>query len=80
MQCRPLSPGIDISIVYTLGPKPHFLGYVSRSIITRLILATIPWSQPAIVAVVMSAMAEIHRHLSNLRELSNTTVMQTSPY
>jgi len=61
MQCRPLSPGIDNSSVYTLGPKPHFLGYVSRSMITRLILATIPWSQPAIVAVVMSAMAEIHK-------------------
>jgi hypothetical protein len=78
MQCRPNSPGIDISIVYTLGPKPHFLGYVSRSIITRLILATIPWSQPAIVAVVMSAMAEMHKHFLYLRELSNMTVLQTS--
>lgn len=58
MQCRPFSPGIDNSTVYTLGPKPHFLGYVSRSMITRLILATIPWSQPATVAVVISAMAE----------------------
>jgi hypothetical protein len=62
-QCRPFLPGIDNRILYTLGPKPHFLGYVSRSMITRLILATIPWSQPAIVAVVMSAMAEIHTHI-----------------
>lgn len=41
----------------TFGPKPHFRGYVSLSMITRLILATMPWSQVDITAVVMSAMA-----------------------
>jgi hypothetical protein len=81
MQCRPSSPGIDNSTVYTLGPKPHFLGYVSRSMITRLILATIPWSQPAIVPVVMSAMAEIHRHILDFKQkLSCMTVPLTSAY
>ena len=56
------SPGIEIKSLYTLGPKPHFLGYVSRSIITRLILATIPWSQLDIVDVVMRAIAEIQHN------------------
>jgi hypothetical protein len=81
MQCRPSSPGIDNSTVYTLGPKPHFLGYVSRSMITRLILATIPWSHPAIVAVVISAMAEIHRHVLDFKKkLSCMTVLLTSAH
>lgn len=30
------------------GPMPHRLGYKSRSMITRLILATTPWSQDVI--------------------------------
>merc|ERR1719482_2398459 len=37
------------------GPRPQRLGYVSRSITTRLILATTPWSQVAITAVVIWA-------------------------
>lgn len=41
----------------TLGPRPHFLGYVSRSMITRLILATVLWSVVAITAEVICAMA-----------------------
>jgi hypothetical protein len=71
-------PGIDNRILYTLGPKPHFLGYVSRSMITRLILATIPWSQPAIVAVVISAMAEIHRHILDSKQKLQLIVLSAS--
>lgn len=39
----------------TFGPRPHFLGYVSLSIMTRLILATTPWSHADITAVVIRA-------------------------
>mmetsp|Transcript_31517 Transcript_31517/g.89465 ORF Transcript_31517/g.89465 Transcript_31517/m.89465 type:complete len:294 (+) Transcript_31517:3572-4453(+) len=38
------------------GPSPQRRGYVSRSITTRLIFATQPWSQVAITAVVIWAM------------------------
>lgn len=37
------------------GPYPHLILYVSRSIITRLITATTPWSTDAITAVVIWA-------------------------
>ena len=42
--------------LHTLGPRPHFLGYVSLSIITLLIFATTPWSHAAMTAVVIRAM------------------------
>ena len=48
-------PNPAIRQVFTFGPSPHFRGYVSRSIITLLILATTPWSQAAITAVVIRA-------------------------
>ena len=41
----------------TVGPKPHLRGYKSRSMTTLLILATTPWSQLAIVEVVIRAIA-----------------------
>ena len=41
----------------TTGPRPHFRGYVSLSIMTRFSFATIPWSQVAITAVVIRAIA-----------------------
>ena len=39
-----------------VGPKPQRRGYVSRSITTRLILATHPWSHVAMTAVFICAM------------------------
>lgn len=41
----------------TLGPRPHLRGYVSLSMITLLIFATIPWSQVEMTAVVIKAIA-----------------------
>mmetsp|Transcript_19291 Transcript_19291/g.56919 ORF Transcript_19291/g.56919 Transcript_19291/m.56919 type:complete len:232 (-) Transcript_19291:958-1653(-) len=38
------------------GPRPQRRGYVSRSMMTRLILATTPWSQCAMSEVVICAM------------------------
>lgn len=37
----------------TFGPSPHLRGYVSLSMITLFILATMPWSHVAITAVVI---------------------------
>jgi succinate dehydrogenase/fumarate reductase flavoprotein subunit len=42
----------------TVGPNPHLRGYRSRSMTTRLIFATTPWSQLASVDVVIRAMAD----------------------
>lgn len=50
----------------TLGPSPHFLGYVSLSMMTLLIFATMPWSHVEMTAVVIKAMAaETDMEVSN---------------
>lgn len=51
----------------TTGPSPHFRGYRSRSIITRFILATIPWSHVAIVAVDIKAIPKIRNYLIDIK-------------
>ena len=48
--------------VLTTGPSPHLRGYVSRSMMTLLILATMPWSHVARTAVVIWAMAASCTH------------------
>ena len=48
---------IIVFLIEAVGPNPHFLGYVSLSMMTRLIFAITPWSQEAIVAVVICANA-----------------------
>eukprot|EP00659_Diplonema_papillatum_P018133 gene18133-biopygen18337 len=39
-----------------MGPRPQRMGYVLLSMMTRLILATMPWSHVAMTDVVISAM------------------------
>ena len=60
MICKIINTLPSLIIVFfidAVGPNPHFLGYVSLSIITLFIFATTPWSQEAIVAVVIWAKA-----------------------
>lgn len=52
--------------ILTVGPSPHLRGYVSLSITTRFILATIPWSQLAMVEVVIKAIPE------NIKDKANS--------
>lgn len=60
-------PGTDCTpMLLTLGPRPHLRGYVSLSMITLLIFATMPWSQVEMTAVVIKAMAaETEREFIN---------------
>ena len=54
----------------TTGPRPHFRGYVSLSIMTRFSFATIPWSQVAITAVVIRAIAVKQKFIQNVTTIN----------
>ena len=55
-----------------MGPRPHFLGYTSRSMMTLLSFATKPWSHVAMVLDVMRALARaIASPLVDMRTISS---------